>query len=1333
MFKIKSGSAFMSLCLVISMTFGVFATGGGVQAQAANGDDNPLVSVRLTAAETNVPLDGVTHLQVIGKLKDGSEIDLRNDSKATIEYSAPAEMFTIEKDGTARAGTYDVGDVKVGVKVSREGGTFTDKLTMTIRPEPARPFLRDYARTLTMKLYLGDNGNIELTLDEALDAIKKMDQLTRGMPKIIYLVGWQHDGHDSKYPDWNVVNTKLKRAGDETALDSMKWFMDEAEKYNTTISFHINMTDAYMDSPQWKEFVDKDLIRKEENGDLIKGGHWVSGQSYRINLTRAWEAGVLQRNIDDLLAGIPQLLRGRTIHIDAFITSLTEVPVSDGYADPYHKTTHRQETETQKEILRYWRDKGMDVTSEYFHAYRVNPLFGLQPMAWWADWRSIDSQLKLPAALAVGGKGGDELFGTSMHGEDIVRKDKVRLTGFLREFSTTTLLWQYLNQFDRLSYDSSTNTVHFSNHVTSSKQEGKRIVKQGDVLIADGTNMFVPALWRNDEPEIMAYSQDGYTDRSWKLPADWAGVQAVDVYEIGPGLPRLMSRGMTVVDGTVTLSLPPDTGVYIAPASADPLDPIQDIATGIKTVPTPAKDAIRLTLPAVPEGYEIQLLESKRPNIIDHTGKITPTTQEEEVLLVFQVKRTADGVFTHTAAIPVIVPSGSANNIKDVYDPKDAILTGNTLLRSSDRFMTGSALGFVGGEAGNNNTAAFQNIIVPGDGVYDLQIEYATAEPRSVFVRANEEEGIEVPLTGTDWNTALHKTIRIELRKGLNTITLYNPAKYAPDMGALTVMSISPHTIAETIAAIQPPAKNDKMLTLPSVPPGFSIAIKSTDNEAIIHSDGTIKSPAAEETVHLILEVTRSYDGATAETVLIPVLVPGKSLITSLSPVRVSTVVGTPPIMPSVVTATYSDLTTTEVPVVWDAIEADQYAKAGTFTVSGTVADTELQAVAAVTVTNEPAETPYITKLAPIFVNTVVGTPPVMPSVVTATYSDLATAEVPVVWDSIDSSQYSKVGAFKVKGTVEGTTIPGEAHVTVKSKEEPGSGYNNGNPGGSNNGSGSSSNSGASTFTPLPIKEPDKPKPEGQRDSEPKIMELPYELTADQLKKPGVVSVVRVNKDGTTTPIIFSFYDPAAKRVKFIGSPEEKYEVVHTAKKFTDLVKHSWAEEAIETLASRGVLHGVSLNRFAPELELTRAELVVMLVRMFNFAVETDSNFDDVSRSATYYKEIAIAKKLGLVHGVTDTEFHPEAKVTREQLITIVERILRQEKLIAISANVNELTGFADREQIADFAQHSATMLVKLKLVVGANKQLFPKKTTSRAEAAVVLYRIIPLVLQDKE
>jgi hypothetical protein len=49
-----------------------------------------------------------------------------------------------------------------------------------------------------------------------------MDHLTLGLPKIVYLVGWQFSGHDSKYPSWGVVNESLKRPQDATALGSLK-------------------------------------------------------------------------------------------------------------------------------------------------------------------------------------------------------------------------------------------------------------------------------------------------------------------------------------------------------------------------------------------------------------------------------------------------------------------------------------------------------------------------------------------------------------------------------------------------------------------------------------------------------------------------------------------------------------------------------------------------------------------------------------------------------------------------------------------------------------------------------------------------------------------------------------------------------------------------------------------------------------------------------------------------------------------------------------------------------------------------------------------------------
>ncbi|WP_152394561.1 S-layer homology domain-containing protein [Paenibacillus guangzhouensis] len=1197
-------------------------------------NDRPLQSIIFSASETTLPLDGLTKLSLTGILEDGSQIDLLEDPFTRVEFDAPGRMFMIGAHGEARAGTYKTGDVEVKVKATREGRVFTDTLTFTIKPEPARPYVRDYTQTLTMKLFLGSNGKIDLNLEEALDIIKRMDNMTRGIPKIIYLVGWQHDGHDSKYPDWNVVNPGLKRAQDATALDSLKWLMDEADQYNTTVSLHINMTDAYKDSPQWDEFMAKDLIRRQENGDLIEGGKWVSGQSYRINLTRTWEAGVFQRNIDQLLDMLPHLRKGGTIHIDAFVTNYVPgEPNPDAYSDPYHKTTFRQDTETQKKIIRYWRDQGLDFTSEYFVQYRGDPLYGLQPMAWWADWWTMD-QMDLPAKVAVGGRGGNELLGISMHGEDIVAKDKERLTGFLPEFMNTTLVWQYLNQLDRISYDSATNTVQFSEGVTSSKSGDIRTVKQGDVMLADGTDVFVPALWRKDAKEIIAFSQKGYENRSWKLPADWAGVEKVHLFEIGMGLPRLIQKDMAVVDGHITLSLQAGEGVYMIPATGDPIpmDPIQDMAAGMTAIPAPAKNAIALTLPSVPAGYEVRIAKSDRMDVIDLLGKIVPPTEDTPVSLVLELKRQADGITTHTAPITVVAPEGTIKNIKITYSPADAVLTGDSKLRSSNSFMKGYAIGYVGGS--KDNTAAYENVVMPGDSLYDVQLEYATAVPRSVFLRINEQEGIEVPLTGPDWNTPQYKTIQVALNKGINRITLYNNDGHAPDMGAVTISSVSPYMVANAITSIPAPAKGDKALTLPKVPFGFTVSVKSSDHDAIIQSNGKIVPPTTDTTVKVILEITRNYDGSQAATQAIDVVVPG---------------------------------------VV------------------------------------------QIVKVDAVSVETMVDKAPVLPTSVMATYSDQSQMKVDVAWDSIQPSRYAAAGTFEVNGTIAGTAIRAVAKVTVKPSD---SGHNGG---GGSDGSGSNSNSsGTSTVKPevKPVPET-KPEPSGQ------VIEIPFQPSAEQLSAPGYVSVVKVNQDGSKTPVVFSIYDPQSGIVKVRGSKTDVYEVVYTPKKFRDLAKFAWAEEAIETLAASGVWQGISTDQFGPQQGLKRGDLVKMLVNLFQLTADTDANFSDVNKAAYYYEEVAIAKKLGLIQGMTATAFKPEAEVTREQFMVIVERFFRQQKLISSGANETVLDAFADHESIAGYAKSSVAALVELNLIQGSNDQLLPRQIANRAEAAMLLYRII--------
>src|SRR2546427_9324255 len=84
--------------------------------------------------------------------------------------------------------------------------------------QPERPWFHKYDQSLVMKIFLAertDEGRackVYLTFEQALEVIERLDRITCGAPKIVYLVGWQYNGHDSKYPAWGGVNHRLKRS-----------------------------------------------------------------------------------------------------------------------------------------------------------------------------------------------------------------------------------------------------------------------------------------------------------------------------------------------------------------------------------------------------------------------------------------------------------------------------------------------------------------------------------------------------------------------------------------------------------------------------------------------------------------------------------------------------------------------------------------------------------------------------------------------------------------------------------------------------------------------------------------------------------------------------------------------------------------------------------------------------------------------------------------------------------------------------------------------------------------------------------------------------------------
>lgn len=133
----------------------------------------------------------------------------------------------------------------------------------------------DYSKCMVMKLGMAvpdlkneGKSEVRLTFEQALEYIKKIDNITQNITKIYYLVGWQYLGHDDKYPDFFEVNEALKRKEDKTALESFEWFSNEAKKYHSIISVHINFNDAYDNAPSFDDFVKANALIRKRNGEI---------------------------------------------------------------------------------------------------------------------------------------------------------------------------------------------------------------------------------------------------------------------------------------------------------------------------------------------------------------------------------------------------------------------------------------------------------------------------------------------------------------------------------------------------------------------------------------------------------------------------------------------------------------------------------------------------------------------------------------------------------------------------------------------------------------------------------------------------------------------------------------------------------------------------------------------------------------------------------------------------------------------------------------------------------------------------------------------------------
>ncbi|MOA21281.1 Endo-1,4-beta-xylanase A precursor [compost metagenome] len=159
-------------------------------------------------------------------------------------------------------------------------------------------------------------------------------------------------------------------------------------------------------------------------------------------------------------------------------------------------------------------------------------------------------------------------------------------------------------------------------------------------------------------------------------------------------------------------------------------------------------------------------------------------------------------------------------------------------------------------------------------------------------------------------------------------------------------------------------------------------------------------------------------------------------------------------------------------------------------------------------------------------------------------------------------------------------------------------------------------------------------------------------------------------------------------------------------------------------MAARDVIQGTSMNNFSPADSMKRADFIALLVRVLELK-GTGKNaalFSDVQKTDYYYDELVIAKKLGIATGFEDDTFKPHSDISRQDMMVLTARALAASgKQIKASGTLNT---YLDEASISSYAKDSALLLVKFGVVNGKNDRIAPNDTLTRAEAAVILYRI---------
>jgi hypothetical protein len=405
-----------------------------------------------------------------------------------------------------------------------------------------------YKNAFIYKIFLGCPGALKQTsFEQCLELIRRIGASTDGARQIPYLVGFQHDGHDSRYPDVFTVNP---HAG---GMERLLHLMREAEKLNANVSFHDNYDDAYLDSPSW----DAEDIAMNPDGELLKGGVWNGVQAYWNGMPHYARTKAPAR-IKRTLEMYP--IR-ETYHLDVLTASVFRLDFRTS-----HPSDRDDDWEARRAIVEEFRKHGIDVTSEgcgwpFLEFIRHSwSLPHPREEVFAGDKRVPFGPFLAHGHVTYGGSRPDDswlldglLYG-ALYSQDLTAstpEKEILDAFFLLQVPLNGLRDELMTDYEedgtrkRISYSAGSSVeVDFESFSHEVCVRGVRVLKDY-VSFAPGTREGTYLYYR---------SRDG-REQPWQLPPQWRGARRLEAVALTPS-GEGEHKAIETRDGIVTFGLP---------------------------------------------------------------------------------------------------------------------------------------------------------------------------------------------------------------------------------------------------------------------------------------------------------------------------------------------------------------------------------------------------------------------------------------------------------------------------------------------------------------------------------------------------------------------------------------------------------------------------------------------------------------------------------------------------------------------------------------------------------------------------------------------------------